>query len=68
MVEAFYEGYRGRVAGRLAEVAAAGGFGPPHAVAPFDDVEVELEDALLGEQALEQARNHQLTQFPDGAS
>jgi hypothetical protein len=40
------------VAGRGVEVVAAGGFGSVDAGAPLDDVEVELEDALLAEDEL----------------
>jgi len=40
------------VAGGGVEVVAAGGFGAVDAGAPLDDVEVELEDALLAEDEL----------------
>src|SRR5882724_1741568 len=48
------------VAGRLAEVLRAGRLRAPDAVAPFDDVQVELEDASLREYALQAGREEEL--------
>ena len=47
----------------LAEVAPRGGLGAPDAVAPFDDVQVELEDPDLGQLRFEPARDHQLREL-----
>src|SRR5262245_44178533 len=45
---------------RYAEVGSRGGLRAPDAVAPFDDVEIELEDARLGQGDFEPPRDDEL--------
>src|SRR5512132_1699281 len=48
-------GLLGRHARRArTEIPLGGGFGAEHAAAPFDDIEVQLENALLIEDGFEQ--------------
>jgi hypothetical protein len=46
----------GELLGRNAVVIARGGLGAENSGTPFDDVQVELEDAVLGEQQLDEQR------------
>jgi len=50
------------------EPPARGGLGPEHAVAPLDDVEVDLEDARLGQVIFEREGDQDLAQLADEAA
>jgi hypothetical protein len=43
-----------------------GGFRPEHARSPLGDIEVEFEDAVLGEEQLEPPRDNVLLELSDG--
>ena len=51
---------------RLVEVRARGRLRAVDAVAPLDDVQVQLEDAPLAQLGLEPARDDQLAQLAHG--
>ena len=53
-----------QVGRRHAEIGARGRLRSPDAVAPLDHVEIDLEDARLGQLRFEAAGNEQLAQLP----
>src|SRR4051812_37090017 len=52
----------------FSEVHARGGLGTVDSIPPFDDVEIELEDAPLRQRGFQPSSDQQLPQLADGAA